>query len=373
MTEINVKRNYGIDLLRIFSMLTIVILHIIVNNGLLKESQILTYRGEITWLIWTLFICGDICFALISGYVYIDKEYSLLNIVKLWITVEFYSVLFGILNYLIYESKAGLSIGNILKYFFPLLSKTYWYFSEYFLLYLLIPLLTTGINAMSKQQLKRCLIFIIFFTTIAQNIYNSNSFELNHGFSCMWLIVLFCVGAYIKKYNPYNNVSNKRMFFIYVLASVFSWLWQLINRALFSQYETLNIVQAFFYCRHTAFISLLSPTMIIQGVSLLILFSRLNVGKAKIFVKKLSSVSFSVYIIHSSTFFSSTIISWLSNFCLKFNNIILPMSYLVASVFVYLICFIIDEVRITLFKKLKVDIIIDKTFGICKSILSKYL
>ena len=62
-------RNYGIDLLRIISMVMIQILHILGNGGILNASIGAPVRNNVAWFLEIASYCAVNCYALISGYV----------------------------------------------------------------------------------------------------------------------------------------------------------------------------------------------------------------------------------------------------------------------------------------------------------------
>lgn len=63
------KRNPGIELLRIFSMFLIIILHINGAGGLKLACTPLGLKYELVQLFQVCAFCAVNCFALISGYV----------------------------------------------------------------------------------------------------------------------------------------------------------------------------------------------------------------------------------------------------------------------------------------------------------------
>ena len=86
-----IKRNYGIDLLRIFSMINIFNLHINLGCGIYSLNQ-KSQKFKVIWRLETFSLFGVNCFGLISGIVGY-KKYQFSNLIYLWILVFFYSVL----------------------------------------------------------------------------------------------------------------------------------------------------------------------------------------------------------------------------------------------------------------------------------------
>ena len=63
------KRNYGIDALRILSMFMVVVLHVLGQGGMLSGSEPGSLKYWTLWFLEIACFCATDCFALISGYV----------------------------------------------------------------------------------------------------------------------------------------------------------------------------------------------------------------------------------------------------------------------------------------------------------------
>ena len=153
------KRNIGIDALKIVSMFMIVLLHIFGQGGILNTLPQFSTRYNITWLIEIMSLCSVNCFAIISGYLYVDKKYTFKSLISLWFQVIFYSItIIGVLKLAVPER---INYTYITKMFLPTMSHSYWYFTAYFGLYLFIPLL----NIILKHCNKNVLFSSIFLIT----------------------------------------------------------------------------------------------------------------------------------------------------------------------------------------------------------------
>ena len=128
------ERNAGIDLMRILGMYAIIIDHIIFHGKLLIKYK----HYKQLFLVLTFCFWHVDSFGLISGIVGFKKN-SYYNIIYLWFYVLFYSIsIFIISKILTPESPQKY---NIFLLFFPVTTKIYWYFTEYFHMYLLIPII----------------------------------------------------------------------------------------------------------------------------------------------------------------------------------------------------------------------------------------
>ena len=79
------ERNYGVDLLRIFSMLMVVTLHVLGKGDLLynKNLEIFSQKYNLLWILEIASFGAVNLYALISGYVSIKSKHKYTNLVVL--------------------------------------------------------------------------------------------------------------------------------------------------------------------------------------------------------------------------------------------------------------------------------------------------
>lgn len=215
------ERNYGIDLLRIFSMINIINLHInIFSKQLFLPFSSLKYKG--IWRLEVFSYPAVNCFGLISGIVGY-KKHKFCNLIYLWLTVVFYSI--SISSFLFFI-KGQIELKSLFLSLFPVLIKRHWYVNAYFYMYLLLPFINFGINSLNRAFHKNSVIFFILFYPIYYLIskiteINSNFNFLIEGYSSMWLIILYIIGAYFGKYIIINE-QYKNHYFFYSVIFIFS-------------------------------------------------------------------------------------------------------------------------------------------------------
>ena len=342
------NRNYGIDLLRIFSMINIVNLHII----LYSRQIYLDYSNPKFKHIWRLeaFSYPAVnCFGLISGIVGY-KKYKFANIIYLWFQTLFYSVCIS--YYLFFIEK--LKKNNLIISFFPILIKRSWYINAYFSMYILLPIINFGINSLKRTFYRNLIISVILLFSVYDIIgkimgYSLNLF-LNNGYSSMWLLLLYIIGSYIGKHIiSYNNKCSYIYFISYILIFFFS---TFFNSEFFSKlYELKNKLPK------NIFISYISPTTIMQAISLIMIFSKIKI-KNKLLIKIitfLKPLTFSTLLIHEQLFQSKiNKIITLFNWIIKFKNKYLFYKIYGIGIIIYFICILIDYLRFLLFKLFKI-------------------
>ena len=105
--ELNPKRNYGIDFLRILSMLFVLLLHILKQGGILSALDKLSLGYNLAWFIEVCAYCAVNCYALISGFIGYGSKHKYSNIINLYIQTAFYALLATGVFYVISPDEIG--------------------------------------------------------------------------------------------------------------------------------------------------------------------------------------------------------------------------------------------------------------------------
>ena len=136
------KRNTGLDLLRIVSMLMVITLHF------LGRGKFLTGGGVyflLSWGIEAIALCAVNVYVLITGYFLSNKDS--INIKKL---VDFFLQIWCIdllITFILVKTNVyTITTSDLIQLFLPFISKSNWFFSCYILLYLFHPFLNKLIN-----------------------------------------------------------------------------------------------------------------------------------------------------------------------------------------------------------------------------------
>ena len=202
------SRNYGVDLLRIVSMLGVVMLHILGHGGLLDNAGSF-FEFSALYFLQTLVQPAVDCFILISGYVgYKKGRYypRLKNIISLFFVVLFYSISITLVSKLIFPDSV--STIDIIKACMPIISQQYWFFTSYVGLFILSPLLNVAVHHADKKQM---LIFTIVLAICCCFSRIKDPFAFDGGFSVIWLALLYLLGALMKKTRPRQRTFQKSL------------------------------------------------------------------------------------------------------------------------------------------------------------------
>ena len=338
-------RNYGIDLLRIVTMFMIVNLHVFWYGGILKSENLyfLSAKYNIVWILEIICYVAVNCYALISGFVGIESRYKYSNIVLLWLRVVFYSIslyligcIFGIVDF---------NFKTLITFCFPVINSKYWYFTAYFCLFFFMPILNSALENMEYKLLRNSIIMIIIIISVLPFIYAGDIFLTRNGSSFVWLMVLYLIGGFIKKYNLHNKFSNNSMIILFAFCIILE-----LGSAYLTSYLDLKGVTDFKF----TLISYTSSTMLLSGISLLIIFSKLKVKSWRKIISFLSPLCFSVYLIHEHEVFSKRFIVGRSSTFLNYSTLKMLLYILITDIVIFVVCIFVDYFRELIFKKLKI-------------------
>ncbi len=362
------SRNYGIDLLRIVSMLMICVVHVINKGGLINytinPSGYMTKYG----LLSACLPCVN-CYALISGYVGITAKHRYSNLIKLWMTVFFYSFGFTLIFYFLYPGTVG--IKALIKSAFPVVFGMYWYFTAYFFLFFFLPIINKGLAALSKREHRNLVLALFFFASFVSTLmsmHNSEIVLLSNGYSVWWLFILYIIGAYLRRCGGMIFASHPTGKWAALFFASVSFTWSL--RFIFSSlgHEALSKI----------FSSYTSPTVVLSAVSLVMIFSGFRIeGTAAKIIKFLAPLCFSVYLIHVQDSVWENIIKDRFASLATCPAAAIPLIAIGVAVGIYILCTIIDIGRFYLFKLLRINSLSEwlesSITRICKSLIKKFL
>lgn len=344
------ERNFGIDLLRIVSMLMVVILHILGQGGVLSNTGTLSGQYNTAWFMEIAAYCAVNCYALISGYVGLTAKFKYTNIVYLWLQVTFYTVLIAAITALLLPEVNRFDVLDALM---PVTKSYYWYFTAYFAMFFFIPIFNKGIQALTEKQLLCAAAAIILIFSLIPILRKADLFLEKGGYSAIWLMLLYILGGILRKCDIPNKLNGLLSFFLYLVCIFITWL-----QKLFVERHNLAAPET---AKSATLISYISPTILFAGIFLLIAFSKIKVcSLSKKLISFFAPISFGVYIIHVNKY------PW--EFLIK-NRFALFAGYSVPHLIVavlgtaagiYIVCSLIDFLRDRLFALFKVKTLLLK-------------
>ena len=132
------ERNHGIDLLKVLAMFMVVVLHVLGQGGVLGATTFPDSAHSMAWLLEIASFGAVNCFAIATGFLMVGRKIKYRRLVSMWITVQFYNLLFFLLFHL--QEIPNITLADVSN-FFPVYSRQFWYFTAYFGLFLFMPFL----------------------------------------------------------------------------------------------------------------------------------------------------------------------------------------------------------------------------------------
>lgn len=341
------KRNASVDLFRLIAAFSVVVLHILGQGGILYGASSGSINYWIAWLLEISAFCAVDCFALISGYVMVDKKIKLKNLINLWMQVFVYSIIItGIVFIFVPESRNGT---NLLAAFAPIICRQWWYVSSYFGLFILMPFLNAGIDRLSKKSYEIILAAILIIVCVLDCIIPIDPFNLNSGYSAIWLIMVYLFGAYIKKHDVASKITAHKSLLLYFLMIAITFASKLLIYYIKSDFPATTAFE-------DTLISYTSITVFLSAIFLFLFCLRLKIrSKIGSVVSYIAPIALGVYLIHVQPLVFKYVIKNAFSIYANEHTALMVIHVLLTSLLIFLVCGLIEWLRIQLFKLLKVD------------------
>lgn len=314
------ERNYGIDLLRIISMLFIVVLHTLTHGGVADAVSGNINDYPITLLLTIVWTGVDI-FAIISGFVGVNHQsnHRISEFVFLWIRVAFYSGVITLIASFLGEEE--MSQFNLIKWFAPISNGSYWYFTSYLFVFLVGPAINKYVKNSNASRVTLGLLVGLFLLYLSHTITGI--------FSPALLLYLYFIGCVIGKYRLHERVCPKFLWCTLIVLILLTWAWKLLMNSrgfadLWLRYD--------------------SPTIIGIAACFVMLFARMK-------VKPINAISFvtpsvfSVYLINDHKLIRKHLITDRFVHYTSYNPAVLLGIILGFSILFFLCAIMIDIVR----------------------------
>lgn len=330
------KRESNFELLRIVLMLLIIVGHLLLNSE--KLGAIGTKEYYITNIMRSFTVFGVNGFILLSGYFGINLNYK--KLIRLDIKILFYTWIFFVIGIV-----SGIHQINIIKdilLIFPVITKRYWFITDYFVLCILSPFLNKFIQSLDREELKKLLLISgIIFYLIATFCFMINADQIvnDSGYGMINFIYLYFIGFYLK--HCYKDEHSSIFYFS---------IYGIISIMLFVVNWGMTKITGFY------FDSLISyNTIFVLGgaISLFLAFKNLKIPTNTI-INRSAAACLSIYVIHTNPTISQFM------FCniLKINQItgikLIPIIFVQTSL-IYVVCYVIDIIIDKFFSALKID------------------
>ena len=286
------KRNYGIDLLRIVAMIFVIVLHLTGVGGICAEAALGTPQFYISQFLRIATFCAVNCYALISGFVGWNRTPKLSGLLSLWLKVIAFCVVITVFTQL--RDPEAVKLSDLWKAFTPVKEAKYWYFNAYVGMFFFTPLLARGIRNIPGREAILSVLGLILLVLLLPYSKLKETFLLANGYSAIWLVILYLLGGLMSRFEIPAKLPALGWAGLYLLAVGMSYLPRM--GMLVMQPELWTPSNQNLSMQYTGF------SVILAAVALVGLFARLKLPQWSIRITKaLAPHAFGVYLFHTHT------------------------------------------------------------------------
>jgi hypothetical protein len=336
MNDMVKERNYGVDLLRLVLMFMVCMLHTLGQGGILKACEVGTLQYKTYWLFEILSYCAVDGFAIISGYMAIDKPRKYEKLVDMWFQAFFYSFIVTFILTIIGINENWGKI-DVIKCALPITFGKFWYFTAYFALFFAVPILNKFIFGINEIVAKKALIILVVLFSIVGGI--SDPFETQWGYSAIWLILLYLIGALSKRIKLFETKKSLTLLIIWAVCILCTWVIHI-----FAGIKRLT--------------NYVSPTILLSGIIMVVLFSRINVKGSVI--SKISPLTFGVYLFQLNQVIWNVIIKDAFAFVVSKHIIVGVMHVFAFASLIFVAGLIVELIRNEIAKLIRIQLLSKK-------------
>ena len=331
-------RMSNLEILRIVSILLIISFHY-AFKGEFDFSNHLTMNKMIVKTFYMFGELGVNCFVLISGYFMVDSKFKGKKLIQLILQVAFYTILTTIFSYHVGYWEIS-TLRHLAGTIFPVIFNKYWFITAYIILYILSPYLNKLINSINKDDYKKMLFILLTIFCVIPTFFGAiinNTEGLLYYNRLIWLIIMYLIGAYIKRYKlPISNTLKKSLIlstisFGILLASI------LVIEKFDSIFNLIGVKEVAYLWTPNNII------MLLLSIGLFGVFENIKVPNNNI-INKISSTTLGIYLLHDGV-----LAYWFWRFAFK-NSTYQESPYLIlqilkATFIIFVVGMIIDLVR----------------------------
>lgn len=341
------RRNTNIEVLRIIAMFLIVLSHYTVHSGIINTDLPLGFNRFLLE-VGGLGNIGVILFILITGYYSIGKSnpFKLKKLMSLIFQVLFYSLLIYLIFCILGIER--FSIGELIKNLLPVTFKQYWFVTAFVVLYFLTPYINTLLNNMSRKQHLQFILIILVLFSVIPTLTN----QTFYGNELVQFVMFYSIGAYLGKYKDSFFSKRKNAWLVLIGCGAMIVLSIVVFDLLSTHWPLFSKYSKHFLNRN----SIVSILFSISVFSLLI--------KKKPFTNNLinviASCAFGVYLISDNNYIRSVLWTNILNVPSFASSPILFLHIIGSVIAVYLVCTIIELIRLNTLERL-FSLIYDRT------------
>lgn len=345
-----IERESNYDLLRIISMCGVICLHIL---GKLIPITSGTSNGVIIDFLRTFSFVSVNIFAIMTGY--FGYRMKRLSLISRCFEVLFYCVVISFIGNMIFEDVTK---QQFISYLFPFFNRRLWYFWAYSFCCMVSPYINFFVSRVEEKDLKHLIIVLFLLLSCVTTVLNNDLFRiLDSGYSAVWLMYLYLIGAYIRKF----GIKIKINLFLAIAIIIINTCITMYSKTFLSGMGKLTLWNKDMLYKYS------SPLFVVNSCLIVMIFHKYVHIRASFFTSVLGFLakgSFAVYIIHAHpllldrVWYNASYFAYLHNH--SYGVIVTFLLIILTIIAIYIACIIIEFVRDNLFKLLRIKVLTRK-------------
>ncbi len=215
-----------------------------------------------------------------------------------------------------------------------------------------MPILNKFLFSVSESQGKKTFLILILLFSIMGRF--GDPFKSQSGYSAIWLMVLYCLGVLAKRLNLFAQKRSLTLILIWMLCIFFTWFTYIKKGDIF-------------------YISYISPTIVLSGLIMVILFSRLQLSSNMISViSKLSPHAFGIYLFHSNQVILNHILKGATAFVVNKSIIVAVLYVFFFASLIFISGLFVEIVRSKMDKQLNIPALSQKIVLVSDKLLLQF-
>ncbi len=349
------KRLNNFEALRIVAMFMVIVLHYLYKGRLLiSAGEAFNGISYVAWLVEAFSIVAVNVYVLITGYFMCESSMKVSRLLQIVCQVLWYTILIPITLFALgIVCPSDLDMYDLLRFVFPVHMKHYWFVTAYVILLLFVPFLNIAVKQMTQKQLLLTTTMMTIYQTLPKSILPVAFTDDEAGNNVLWLVCLYLIAAYIRKYGIPFFSSLKKSLICYVVGVFVIYGSMLFMRQVYFRLDALSEGINFAYHYNHLF-------CLWTAVSLFYVFKHWDFKDSALsrLVGWAAPYTFGVYLIHEQMLVRDLWPSWLNT--APTENVALFLWGLIWRVSAVLVIgIILDWIRAMIFRQL--GRLLDKT------------
>ena len=288
-------------------------------------------------------------FGLLSGYIKINRVQHNASLIKIVLQTAFWCFLITAICALFAGQR---SLMDLIKNAFPFTGERLWYITCYCFVFLCAPYLNAFAEKISISSYKKLLIILAVLMSLITTVCFKDLFHVvSNGYSAGWLIYMYLLGGYFRKYGFWDKASKTKIALLLCLGICLIVASKYAFEIVLSKMG-LNTNKSWIFYYYS------SPLTLLNSICIFYLFVNGN-WKDNVFGKVLtwlSTVSLGVYVIHAHPYSLDHILIGNNLTWVVKDNPILTLLIMIGAIIG--ICFglgVLEWLRQKFFKLCRVD------------------